>query len=210
MRFLRSALLFASAAFVSVAFVAPAKASILIEPYAGYSSENFALELANNSGPVKFTMSGLDYGARLGYAFPMLFIAADYNAATGMASTIADKPASATGYTADPFDRTDIFGVVGVRVPMLQAYVGYGFSSSLTYKLQSGDQKFTGTSFKAGVGYTGLPFVAVNVEYLMTTYTKYNSGGTDYSVGDSANGSAYSKASGSAIMLNLSVPFHWH
>jgi hypothetical protein len=210
MNFVRSNFIVIITALATTLIGASAKASILIEPYAGYSSETLALELANNTGPVKFTMGGLDYGARLGYAFPMVFIAADYNAATGMASTIGEKPASAAGYTADPFDRTDIFAVVGVRIPMLQAYVGYGFSSSLTYKLQSGEQKFTGTSFKAGLGYTGLPFVAVNLEYLMTNYTKYNSANTDYSVGDTANGAAYSKASGSAVMLNVSVPFHWH
>ena len=76
--------------------------------------------------------------------------------------------------------------------------------NDLKNQASSGDITLSGSALKLGVGFTGLPFVALNLEYIMNDYNKYKSPGVDQSI----DSSGYLKdAKMNSILFSLSVPF---
>jgi hypothetical protein len=137
-------------------------AGILLEPYLGYASGK-----VTQSGQTDIKVTGMGYGARLGYALPLIFIAADYS----MQKTSA-KQGSNPSIDADV---SDIGLVVGANLPIIRLWAGYDFKS----KVDMGSNGYmTGKGMKVGVGYK-LPAIPVsfNFEYIMDNYDKNISGG---------------------------------
>lgn len=199
MRFCRALILVGAISLSAIR----ASAGILFEPYAGYDSTTFSYDLASDGTTNKFTMNGLTYGARLGYETHMFFIAGDYDTTSSMSSNASNS--SGTSGSAQPFVRTDIFGVIGVRLSMFRIYGGYGFSSTLDYQDPAGDTKYTGTSYKVGVSYVPLHWLSINVEYLMHTYTQFSSGGVTQSI----DGTYISNGTGNSILATVGFPLEW-
>lgn len=134
-------------------------ADILIEPYLGY-------EMGKTTDP-DGKLTGSQLGLRLAYKTPvMLWVGADYTA--GVSGEV--DPDSGTKETAK---RSTLSGVVGIDFPiLLRAWVGVGLTNEL--KVDNAGT-FKGKNVKLGVGFTGLPFVSLNLEYVKDTWDKLDS-----------------------------------
>ena len=201
MRFFRQ---FSALAITAILLATPlaANAGILLEPYVGAEFDNFAADITSG-GTLKYNDTGPHAGLRLGYQFPLIFVAADYD--FGALNSSIDQPTGA-GFKSGSVTRSSAFAEIGAKVPLLYAYVGYGFLNDWTFKQASGtnDLLFKGTAVKAGLSFTGLPFIAVTLEYMTSTFSKFATGGTETSIGTSAT---FKTASASTYMLTLSLPF---
>lgn len=139
----------------------PAHADLLLEPYAGYYFGK--MKVSGTNTDAKTTGPGL--GARVGYQTLGFMVGADYM--TGM-------------WTDDSNPKNDItpndLGVfVGYNFPILvRAYLTYVPTSKLKAKNSSATSDLEGNSMKFGVGFTALPMVSINVEYIKGTYDKAN------------------------------------
>jgi hypothetical protein len=181
---------------LSLSLVAlPAQAGLLIEPYLGYQFGNLkttdgAMGASPNTGHSDST-SGLTLGGRLGLTLPLVFIAADYSTTNGKSGS-------------DNAILNQLGATAGLSLPFFRAYLGYSFMNDLKVQPSTGEVTLSGSALKAGVGFTGLPFLALNLEYIMNTFNKYKGPGVDQSI-DSAG---YLKdAKMDAVQFSVSVPF---
>lgn len=157
--------------------IAPqANADFLIEPYVGY----YTGDIKDSSG--KSDMKGMGYGARLGYTSLGFMGGLDYF--TGK-WTIDNTPEV-------DVTPTDIGIFVGFNFPILiRAYGEYLLKSEL-----KGDAgKYEGKGVKLGVGFTPLPLISVNVEYVTHTFDEFD--------GNSLTSDTTTKMIG----LTVSLPF---
>lgn len=127
-----------------------AQAGVLIEPYLGY-------EFGKTSDPDGKT-TGTVLGARLAYTLPA-FVWLGLDATMGVSETFDPD----TGSSRDG-NRETVSAVVGVDLPvLLRVWAAYGFHNK--FKTDSGAD-FEGKNMKLGVGFTGLPFISINFEYI--------------------------------------------
>jgi hypothetical protein len=158
--------LIATASLVSIfCFSAIAHAGLLIEPFMAYETGKF------KSPGVERDATGSSFGARLGYSTLGLSVYGEYNAANMnvKASSGPDTSVSAN----------DLGVGIGYSFPiMFQAYLSYFIDSKASW---------TGTEVKGnggtriGVGFTGFPFVVINLEMIAKKYNKSTSGGVETS-----------------------------
>lgn len=180
-----------------------AKAGILVEPYLGYHLSAADLTLGDGSGAfsgqsVKYDLTGLGYGLRLGYEIPLLFFAVDYSLAT-LSSSIKEQPAG-LGLTTSNQSSTSLGLTVGANFPLVRPYVGYIFDD----QAKDDSSTLVGSGFKLGVGLGVFPMVKINAEYQMRTWTKSkSSSGTEETFGQSGT---IKSLSGSGFFVNVSVP----
>jgi hypothetical protein len=178
--------------FILFAFNTPAaKAGLLIEPLIGYSF-NTKLKL-DEPGETENKGSGTSYGGRLGYQNLGFSLGLDY-----LKSSIGldDK-----AYKSD-VSMSEWAAFVGFRFPILiKVYAAYIFSATgETDYLDGTTQKLSfseGAGTKFGVGFTGIPFIDINLEYRSGTFGEYRYGG--FRVKENTNYSSY--------LLSLSAPF---
>jgi hypothetical protein len=173
-----------------------ANADVLIEPLVGYQlvSKMDVQKGDNYSGG-----SGPAYGGRLGYQKMGFQVGLDYLNSTLDFSDKDFKPLKSSEWGA----------FVGFEFPILfRVYAGYIFSATGTTKVRdqsSGSYYKTdfnsGTGFKAGLGFTLLPFLDINLEYRRVTYDdwKFKSSSGSVKMTDDISVNAY--------MLSLSLPF---
>lgn len=161
-------------------FVLPfsANAGLEVEPYLGYTIDG----TLSQAGATDSDLSGVGMGARLGYGFlPLL--------GAGVEFYKGNLTADASGTESD-FEPTDIGIYASVDFPILvRAWATYVLSS----KVDVAAGEFSGSGFKLGVGFTGLPFVSINLEYTTINY-------------DELNGSSATDVDRSGIMLGVSLP----
>lgn len=135
---------------VVLGFANASQAGFMIEPYLGYEMG----KTKDSAG----TFNGSQMGLRLAYAAPIFFWAG-LDATTGVSGTF--KPDSGAN---DDGKRTSVSGVVGVDFPiLLRAWLGYSFVNEIKFDTTG---KYKGSGTKVGVGFTGLPFISLNFEYL--------------------------------------------
>ncbi len=191
---------------VMIGMSSAAHAGILIEPYLGYETGDFTYKFVGAVDPTgteyKDSLSGVSYGMRLGYKFLLPWIALDYTSGSG-----TDKVDSKFASSNQDFTRSSLAAVVGVNLPLIRAWAGYGFSNELTLKGANGanDTKFKGTYLKAGVGLGFIPFVSVNLEYKINDIKKVDLGA---GVGEQDKSVVYDSTKNDSIMLSVSVPFN--
>ncbi len=174
---------------VAVLSARPAQASLLLEPYLGYELGKLEYTGTPNAS---FDLSSAALGLRLGVAFPVFFVAADYSFLVGGSSKQND--ANSTKWDASG---NQLFVEVGAQLPLVRAYVGYGLMNTFELKNNGTTNKFEGgTAIKAGVGTTIMPMFAVNLEYINSSY-------------DKINGNSPSDSKSNYFMLNLSLPFEF-
>lgn len=162
---------------------APAMADVLLEPYVGYKMGNF-----DNNG-VKADLSGTVVGARLGVAFPVIFIAADYSVLTNGELDWDDANRGKTNLTG-----SQLFADVGVSLPLVRAYAGYGLINEL--KPDGSETIKKGDLWKLGVGTTIFPFIAINLEYQNAKHDKQGN-------------NELSGVTSDAFMLSVSLPLEF-
>ncbi len=154
-----------------------AQAGLLIEPYAGYYTGDFKFSTA------KYDFGGTAYGGRLGYSRLGLQLGVDYMGGKWNIDTNPDFKGTISNLGA----------FVGYSFPiLLRVYATYFFNSSL----KNSDTKFEGNTTRLGVGFSPLPFVDVNLEYMTGTYDKAD--------GQSIPGT---KPKFDLYGLSLSIPF---
>ncbi len=187
---------------ISFVFVASqARADLLIEPVVGYSmgiNGEFAKGKVSGGGTTTKDSfsggSGGSFGGRLGFQKLGFQIGADY-----LHSSINPDDKALKGNLS--FD--EWAGFVGFEFPiLLRVYGGYIFSAEGQGKYVSAGttQKLTlkdGSGVKAGLGFTLLPFLDINLEYRHGTFGEWKAGSTKVT-GD-VNYSVY--------MIGLSLPF---
>jgi hypothetical protein len=188
-------------AFAAITTAQTAYAGLLLEPYAGYAmgSSETKLGASGGGGTYQYDNSGVGLGARIGYTMPLLWLALDYSMANGVKSK-----AKTTGATDADIDSTTLAAVIGVKVPLIRAWVGYSPMNKATAKGNNIETKLEGSQLKVGAGFTGLPFVSINVEYRMTEFKKYEQGGVSADMSSSA---VYESSKGNDLFVSVSVPF---
>ncbi|MGZ3770600.1 MAG: outer membrane beta-barrel protein [Bdellovibrio sp.] len=140
-------------------FANTSNAGLMIEPYLGY-------EFGKTKDAIDGSLSGSQMGLRLAYSAPVLFWAG-LDGTFGSSATL--KPDSGSNETAK---RTTVYGVVGLNFPiLLRAWYGYSFMDEVNFEVRG---KAKGSGSKLGVGFTGLPFVSLNFEYLNEKFTSMN------------------------------------
>ena len=156
MKFLKNIILFSL-----VIFSLQSKASLLIEPHVAFQFSG----KVENSNPAT-TYSGTQYGARLGMQTFGLMGGLDYTR-----SSITNKTVGIADYDSDR-DQIGVF--LGYKFPiLLRAWGSYYFSDKNTY---TNKDYYSGSGTEIGVGFTGLPFISVNLMYRTSTYdTAYDS-----------------------------------
>lgn len=145
------------AAAMVVGFSHTAQAGIHVEPFLGYSL----------SGDWKAGSTSTDYsggphlGARLGYGMLGFFIAGEYEQGS---MTLDSNPEL-------DIDQTNLGLALGYEFPiLLRVYGTYVFDA----KAEANSSEYKGTGLKLGVGYTGLPFLAINFEMSSASYDELN------------------------------------
>ena len=167
-----------------------AQAGVLVEPYLGFSIAGDG-ESTISTVNYDFSYSSVTYGGRLGYSFLGLMGGLDYS----MQSFKADVDAGGTETKKD-VDKSQLGLFVGYDFPiLLRAWATYFLSAKADFT----DYEFkSGGGYALGVGFTGLPFVSINLEYRDLEYDKF----------EWATTHTYDKkASLSEILLSVSAPF---
>ncbi len=173
-----------------------AKAELLIEPVLGYTL-NTKLDVKENT-PLGLTGEeytggrGPSFGGRLGYQKLGFQVGLDYlNSSIDMDDKDFGKNVSLNEFA----------GFVGFEFPiLLRVYAGYIFSANGETEDKASGDKITfkdGSGAKAGVGFTLLPFLDINLEYRRGTFDEWKSGSQKVD----------SEVDYSAFMLSLSLPF---
>ena len=138
---------------MSCLLVGQVHAGTLIEPYVGYG---FGVNRPTGIPSAHF--AGVSYGARLGYQMLGLMGGVDYQTGrwTDSASPQNDLTPSLLG----------VF--VGYNLPiLLRGYIAYLPFSNLTAQHTNYEHTYDGgNAVKYGVGWTGLPFLSLNFEYI--------------------------------------------
>jgi hypothetical protein len=147
--------------FTTFIFAEKTQASLLIEPHLAYNlsgSGDAAAEVYDYSGP--------QYGLRLGFQYLGLMSGLDF---TKSIYTLETKTLG-TSSKAD-YDRNEFGVFLGYNLPvLLRVWGAYYFSGEAKNK-QSGN-KILGNSTELGIGFTGIPFLSLNLMYRMINNEK--------------------------------------
>lgn len=177
-----------------------ANASLLLEPYAGYSDGSFSGTPVGTTTANTATIDGFGYGGRIGFMLQhFMILAYEYQ---GLSNTYRSTPAGSTTSTTYSWTQATQFATVGFQAPMGFRILGsYGFSLHANEACEPASS-YTGTAYKLAVGWRLMPDVAVNVEYSIYNMVNLTSGGVTSKISDD-----YSKFNYSAAMVNISFPF---
>lgn len=175
------------AVVVVMGFASVSNAGLLLEPYLGYEMGTFK---DNAEGK----MDGTLLGARIAWTAPVMFWAGlDYS------TTVSAKFKSDTSGVPDSdAKRNTLYAVVGVDFPiLLRAWLGYGLMNEI--KFSDYNNKLKGKSTKLGVSFTGLPFICLNLEYLMESFDEQ----------DRTPSGLSPEAKNTAYVLSVSLPWEF-
>lgn len=166
-------------------------AGIYLEPYFGYETGKSTGEADIQSVgilQVDTESKGVVFGGKLGYSMMGLAGGLDY-------SMFKSKDTDKTGQGNDgDSDVTDTGAFVQFTFPIMFKVSGtYIFNS----KNKSDDSESTGSGIKIGAGYTGLPFIAINLDYISV---KYDDTKVDNAVVNSSD------VKSTSYMLSVSLP----
>ncbi len=177
------------------------KADLLLEPYLsqeiGVQDAKFASSYLSGVDWVGKT-SGTGIGVRIGYTFPLVWTALDINMMSA-----GNAAYDTSGYFDDTIKRNNYFLDVGVDLPFLiRGWFGYGFKDTYETKNSGGGSgTFEGTATKFGIGFKFIPFVSLNLEYVMHKYDKAS--GSSFPLG--FNG-YFSKVENNALLITVGIP----
>lgn len=188
-----------------------ALASVLVEPYIGYSLGGTS-EVKNSTGTTDTDYSGMNIGGRLGAQYLGLMggLAYDHGSftskVTGPASTVSSLNSNGDGLESKW--SANSYGVfVGYNLPILFRVWGTYFLSSKWKATETKggfdkNDEVSASAYELGLGYTALPFLSLNAQYRV-----YNLDETKY-----ADGSATENNSGStskSFILSVSLPINF-
>lgn len=134
---------------VALGFSAPAYAGIHIEPFISY-----AVSGEVGGTPTIDYGGGPLFGGRLGYGMLGFFAAAEYEMGTLTQESTPEVD----------LDVTNLGVSVGYEFPILLRIYGTYIVDSKGTTDTTPEIEYSGDGVKLGIGYTGLPFVAINFE----------------------------------------------
>lgn len=147
-------------------FTGVAQASFLIEPHLGYNISGSG-ESGSGAALTKYSYSGVQIGARAGYQVLGFMAGLDF---TRSSYTFESKGITST--VNNDVDKNEVGIFVGYNLPiLLRAWATYYFSNTAKY---SGISKETsGNTTELGVGFTGLPFLSINLMLRLVSFDPY-------------------------------------
>jgi hypothetical protein len=169
-----------SLALLMFGFSCYSSAGVLLEPYVGYDTGSTTSTIA---GSQTYTTSGASYGAKLGYQGAQWMFGADYLSGSWSMNSTPNATTITPG---------DIGAFVGFQGAAWRGYVEYIVSATDQYSFSGSTDTYTGSGFKAGVGYKFKPWLALNVEYISNTFTKDSNGSLANNISDSLFGASLS------------------
>ncbi len=176
-----------------------AQAGVLVEPYLGLG---FGGDGHSKSGTVR---TDFDYGVsplaglRAGYRLWDIDLGLDasYQMATLDGSRLSGTDLILTSEEDVKKSQVGVFFGYNLPIPM-RVWATYYFMGSMKY---DNDSKYTsGSGYAFGSSYTGLPLVAINLEYRLVKYDEIESAAGVTSTGDARLGE---------MLLSVSVPFNF-
>ncbi|MGE3756691.1 MAG: hypothetical protein AB7H97_02995 [Pseudobdellovibrionaceae bacterium] len=182
---------------MSLFFGTQAIAGIHLEPFVGYAMsgkmKTDSFTVAGTTVPAgDDSYTGSTLGARVGYSFLGLLGAIEYEMGT---------------LSVDSASITNLGLTVGYTFPiLLRAYATYVPSSKISLKDSDVEMMANGTGTKLGVGYTGLPFVALNFEMAAYTYEKAD---LKFAAMPASDGEYTINGTATHYAINVSLPFNF-
>ncbi len=185
-------------------FTFSANAGFLVEPYLGYSFGSQSFDVSNSgvlNGKYEFSHNGYRAGARLGYQFLGFMGGIDYGIGS-FGRSVDSLPSGVTATSEDEsFSQFGIFA--GYELPILFRFWATYYVSAEWEGKDSKDEN-SGSGFGLGAGFTGLPFVSLNLEYKSFTMDETKDGTTGFVTKYPT--STLSDTSINEIVLSVSLP----
>jgi hypothetical protein len=170
--------------FSAVMISASVSQAIYFEPYLGLYGTGSGTMTTPSAATQDLTAT-LGYGLRLGYGFMGFSAGVDYEMGK------IDSKASGTTTKVDTTN-LGVFGSFDVPVLPVRAYLTYFIDAKS--KTEAGVES-KGKGFKLGVGFTGLPFVVINIDY--------------YSIKNDTMGGATTDQDIKMTVLSVSLPLNF-
>lgn len=179
------------------AFSSIAQAGFLIEPYVGYSIGSGE---DNMNTVTEWEQNAPFFGARLGYQAFGFMGGIDFT--HGLDSDLKETSGGVT--TKYDVDQNTFGAFFGYNFPALfRVWGAYYFSSTLGLNSGPGfGGEIKGSGYGLGFGYTGLPWVALNIEYRRLTFDEAES-----VIGQTIKFNSQEEMDYNQIMFSLSLPF---
>lgn len=158
-------------------FVSTSHADILLEPYLGYYFGS-----STQSGSKDGDVTGLGYGARFGFQHMTGFmIGAEY-----FTGQLEDDD----GTVKTDMTPGDLGVFAGFNFPiLLRAYATYFITNKWKAKTSTTTADLEGSGgLKLGLGWTGLPFVSINLEYMTVGFDKVGGNSIDDTINEKIYG----------------------
>lgn len=169
-----------AALLLSLSIAKTASAEIYLEPYLGYTAGKW------EKGTDEAKYRGPNYGLRAGYSMLGFAIGAEY----GVGNYNDDASAG------NRMTNTDIGLFAGFEFPILvRVYATYFPKSKAKFDGTSTGETFDGRGLKFGLGFTALPFLAINLEYQTNTYN------------ESTKATTVDELKSTQVGINVSLPF---
>lgn len=167
-----------------------------VEPILGYTLLSDG-EIDSASG-TEYSFSGPSLAGRVGFSTLGFSVGAYYGFSTG-GTYKAEGGGASVEYDAD---KTDMGVFAAYEFPILvKVYAQYFVNSKFEIDFNSGPSEYKGSGHALGVGFTGLPFVDLNLELRNYTYDELEQSGSSFDL-DSNNEFKMSE-----IFASVSVPF---
>lgn len=142
-------------ALVATMVASSAQAGFMIDPYIGIGQTKTELDVAGDN---ENTSSDTYFGSRVGYSFILVSAGIDYQITKGEDSD------------GDDANLNSLSAFVGVDLPILfRFWAEYFLSSSFDSDTDGVDFTFK-DGYSVGIGFTGLPFVSINLELQAMNY----------------------------------------
>ena len=146
-----------------------ASAAFLIEPHLSYNLSGSGDNGLSGASKIDFDYNGPQYGLRMGYQTLGLMAGLDFTR-----SNYDMDNKTVAGTTVTKMERNEWGLFVGYDFPILvRAWGAYYFSN--TAKNKTNGSVLTGSTKELGVGFTGLPFLSLNLMYRMVDHDEFES-----------------------------------
>ena len=151
-------------------------ALLYVEPYAAY---RLGTQIKTQSGFEYEASKGTAIGARLGTSIiPLITLGVQYEMGSRDQSLDVGPTGTTTGDTGNEFDDTHL-GIFAAftSLPLINVWGTYFLDSELEYSVSNNANvigaTFSGSGYGVGAGFTGLPFLSLNLDYRMFTYDEF-------------------------------------